>query len=150
ADHADAHLEFQIVLWEDGSFDYRYGRMTATDPDVAAGAVSTIGFQSMDRHPGFTLLHRQPFPGGLAGRSFHFPALPFEIEVEPAPPYVDVSGVAGAVQLQPGFATSSYATLDPLPDGFVFPFRGAERTALQVGTSGWITFDTSNSSGFFS
>lgn len=150
ADHADAHLEFQIVLWEDGSFDYRYGRMTATDPDVAAGAVSTIGFQSMDRHTGFTLLHRQPFPGGLAGRSFHFPALPFEIEVEPAPPYVDVSGVAGAVQLQPGFATSSYATLDPLPDGFVFPFRGAERTALQVGTSGWITFDTSNSSGFFS
>lgn len=148
ADHPDAMLNFQVVLWEDGAFDYRYGEMNSADPDVAAGSLSTVAFQGMGRDVGQTLLHRQAFPGGLSWRSFHFPVLPFVLEATPAPAYVDISGFAGAQQLHPPSASGSMATLDPMPDGFTFSFRGAERTALQVGTGGWITFTTTNTSGF--
>lgn len=49
-----AHLDFQVVLFPDGSFDFRYGTMEGPG---ASGEGASIGYQ---------------FPGGVEGRSISF------------------------------------------------------------------------------
>jgi len=80
-------LNFQVVLFPDGSFEFRYGTMSpppqANAPDCtsgdcaldAQGASATIGFQNPSASVGYTLhrgldMAQSTFPGGLANRSF--------------------------------------------------------------------------------
>jgi len=87
-------LNFEIVLFRDGSFEYRYGKMdappqpfssTACFPSTcvleANGSSATIGYQTIDGLLGNTLHYGGatsttvvPFEGGLAGRSFRYQA----------------------------------------------------------------------------
>lgn len=79
-------LNFQVVLFPDGSFEFRYGTMApppqandsnCTDSDCALdaqGASATIGFQNPTATLGYTFHHgndtaQSVFPGGLANRS---------------------------------------------------------------------------------
>src|SRR5690606_9615674 len=88
------NLNFQIVLFPDGSFEYRYGTMdpppggaTSTSDcnplscvDEANGSSATIGFQGpFPGSPAFQLHYGgasidnyPPFPGGLANRTFRY------------------------------------------------------------------------------
>lgn len=72
------HLNFQLVLFRDGAFEYRYGPMSAATADDAAGAVTTTGFQSHWADVGHTLTHDAALPGGLQNRSWRWqpPTLP--------------------------------------------------------------------------
>lgn len=57
---APADLNFQVVLRDDGSFEFRYGRMeAAAHPGLAEGAEASIGYQ---------------LPGGVEGQSISFHA----------------------------------------------------------------------------
>lgn len=90
-------MNFQIVLFPDGKFEYRYGTMTppstpATSPSDCTpltcenetnGSSATIGYQVPGQDKGF-MLHfggpaaegDPPFPGGLANRSFRYQTPP--------------------------------------------------------------------------
>lgn len=94
-DSRDYDLNFQIVLFPDGTFEYRYGTMEgaltpATDTDhcnplscadEANGSSATIGYQKPGGTGGYTLHYggpssenHPPFPGGLSNRAFRFQA----------------------------------------------------------------------------
>lgn len=64
--------KFQLVLWEDGTFDFRYGTFnnTSTDP--------VIGFQNSTATEWEALAQKAQVPGGLANRTWRygFPAYP--------------------------------------------------------------------------
>lgn len=68
-------MSFQILLWEDGAFDFRYGSMTSDDPDYHDASSATIGYQSPagghfhEIHYGTGSL---PVPGGLSHRGWAF------------------------------------------------------------------------------
>lgn len=82
-------LNFQVVLYSDGAFEYRYGTMdplaitstSCADGDCyndAQGASATIGYQNPTTSVAFQLhfggstqsSSNTPYPGGLAHRSF--------------------------------------------------------------------------------
>lgn len=85
-------LNFQVVLFADGSFDYRYAKMAAPPPPFsnagcwpdsceleANGSSATIGYQTTDGMLGYQLHFGGnaardivPFDGGLGNRSFRF------------------------------------------------------------------------------
>jgi len=86
-------LNFQVVLFADGTFEYRYGTMDppanwtanplqcpAGDCVAAAnGSSATIGYQRPGGSSGFTLHlgdEITPFPGGLVSRSFRLQGPP--------------------------------------------------------------------------
>ncbi len=71
-------LNFEVVLWEDGDFEYHYGTMQGAS-QLAQGAGATIGYQDMPdannvNHAGFTFSHDRAYPGGLTGLSLYFDA----------------------------------------------------------------------------
>lgn len=64
-----ASLNFEVVLWNDGDFEFRYGTMSAAFPSWADGYESLIGWQDESRTQGRTLsAWRSAYPGGLQGR----------------------------------------------------------------------------------
>lgn len=72
-------MNFQIVLYEDGSFEYRYGDMLPTDNDLANGARKTIGYQvpgggAWQFHfgAGWNTGTPTPITGGLSHRTLRF------------------------------------------------------------------------------
>jgi hypothetical protein len=69
-----SHYNYEIVLWENGDFDLRYGEMIATGTyvDDANGSQATIGFQNGNNSVGYTFSHDTEIPGGLSNRSFRF------------------------------------------------------------------------------
>ena len=80
-------LNFQVVLYESGVVEYRYGTMLSSDGTAEGGNVA-IGLQRPGGYVG-TLLHRSTssavaFPGGLANRSFRWDprALPLSGNVD--------------------------------------------------------------------
>ncbi len=82
---APADLNFEVVLWADGAFEYRYGSMTATGATAATnqaradGAQATIGEQNPAGTRGLTLSHNVPVAGGSGGRALR-------IQTPPTPP----------------------------------------------------------------
>ncbi len=66
-------LHFQAVLFADGSFDFRYGTMSAPDQARADGGGASIGYQARAGLGGEQLLLHEAMPGGLSSRSFRFP-----------------------------------------------------------------------------
>ncbi|HEY0839619.1 MAG TPA: hypothetical protein VGD74_05490, partial [Vulgatibacter sp.] len=73
--NSDGDVTFQLVLFEDGDFDFRYDAMAATDQARADGSRATIGYQFTDGATG-ELVHfgggTTSFPGGLSGAAFTF------------------------------------------------------------------------------
>ncbi len=141
----DAQLNFEVVLWQDGAFDYRYGLMH--DPggsEYADGLKATIGYQRNLGTDAVQVLHDTPYPGGLSWRTFHFPILPLTLEPLPiAGGFVDIAGAPDAelltFQSQGNFG---YGKLD-FPVGFEFPYMGQQQTSAYVFSSGFFSFVTS-------
>jgi hypothetical protein len=73
-----SHLNYEVVLWEDGGLDFRYGTMTGSSGYEARvrGSGATIGFQSPDRSQYWQLTSDAEVPGGLANRTFRVIASP--------------------------------------------------------------------------
>lgn len=74
---AENETDFQVILWEDGAFDYRYRLMTTYAPLVLQqekldGSRGTIGFQYKLGMEGIQLSRLEAIPGGLTGRGFAF------------------------------------------------------------------------------
>lgn len=80
-------LNFQIVLFEDGTFDYRYGNMLPlTGTNTVLGGSKTVGYQQPGGTAGNSLhfggtytaspAASTTFPGGFSGRSFRYQPLP--------------------------------------------------------------------------
>jgi len=68
-------LDFEVVLFGDGSFDYRYGSMLADGaPAFARGSQASIGIQGAGE--GASRSFNAEVAGGLQGRAFGFPAFP--------------------------------------------------------------------------
>jgi len=65
-------ISFQVILYRDGTFDYRYGPLTG--PTVSTdGTFASIGYQDPTGTQGvFMSPYNTAFPGGLISRSFHF------------------------------------------------------------------------------
>jgi hypothetical protein len=75
-----ASLNFQAVLFEDGTIEYRYGTMTSstTRPGYAQGESATLGLQDPSGTVGKMIgnVHNKAVSGGLASRSWRFPLVP--------------------------------------------------------------------------
>ncbi|HWV38597.1 MAG TPA: lamin tail domain-containing protein [Vulgatibacter sp.] len=80
-------LNFQLVLFEDGTFEYRYGDMLPlTGTNTVLGGAKTVGYQQPGGAVGNTLHFggtytgspsaSSTFPGGFSGRSFRYEPLP--------------------------------------------------------------------------
>jgi len=82
--HEHARLNFEIILWENGDFEYRYGEMepapgaSAAQRAKAEGSEATIGFQTPSRTAFDTLRDGSSIPlwGSIYGRSFLFRKAP--------------------------------------------------------------------------
>ncbi len=71
---APTNLTFEVVLYADGSFDYRYQTMSSSHTasvQLAMGSSATIGFQTPSGDA-LTISHNTAFPGGLTGFGFTF------------------------------------------------------------------------------
>src|SRR5690606_33072042 len=72
-----ADLNFQVVLFRDGSFDYRFGTMSSANAAQARGSSAGIGFNVGDWGPnpynlGYQLSYNVEVPGGVANRSWRY------------------------------------------------------------------------------
>lgn len=65
-------LNFEIILWEDGAFDFRYGLMTSAYQSFHDGSEATIGYQCPEGGHFLQLSRNAAVPGGLSWRSFAF------------------------------------------------------------------------------
>lgn len=78
----NARLNFEVILWENGSFEYRYGVMSKGGSNVTsaalAGASATIGFQLPDQSDWDMIADsgRIPMLGAPAQRSFSYRQAP--------------------------------------------------------------------------
>lgn len=86
AAHRNSNLNFQILLREDGTFEYRYGVMDGgTNYGNGDASHATIGFQEPNGVRGTTLYFNSGVPGGLSGKGWVFtpePALPLSGALE--------------------------------------------------------------------
>ena len=80
-------LNFQLVLYADGTFEYRYGDMLPlTGTNTVLGGAKTVGYQVPGGTAGTSLHYggaytgspsaSTTFPGGFTGRSFRYEPLP--------------------------------------------------------------------------
>lgn len=98
--HWNSSLNFQMILWEDGAFDFRFGEMSAPDsPAFAAGSGAAVGYQAPDLSHFHTLNRdRTPVSGGLAHRSWAYRPLPLpphgSLSVPARPDTNRIDGVA--------------------------------------------------------
>lgn len=60
---------FQAVLWEDGTFDFRYGPMVGDDVNGEYGAIGYLQWNPYDRE---NLFCEELVPGGLSGKAYRF------------------------------------------------------------------------------
>lgn len=139
----EASLDFQVVLWSDGSFDYRYGQMShPSAPAQAEGAAALIGAQDARGQRGTLFSRRAAVPGGLMGRSFHFPNVALLIPIEEVErPFLSIAGASDAIELTEGsrFFTNALYTFPP---SFRFPFAGTSRSAARITKDGYLSFET--------
>lgn len=63
-------LNFQLVLFRNGSFEYRYGNMAAATTAIASGSICSGGFQDQSATKGQSLFNLAAMAGGLANRSW--------------------------------------------------------------------------------
>lgn len=63
----DGIATFQLVLWEDGTFDFRYGAMIGDDVNGEWGAV---GHFDPNEYEGYGLFCEELVPGGLSNRAW--------------------------------------------------------------------------------
>ncbi|HWV39081.1 MAG TPA: hypothetical protein VN033_11490 [Vulgatibacter sp.] len=136
-------LNFEVVMREDGTFDFRYGEMSdSSGSDKADGGSATIGWQNGALDEFAVLSHNAPFPGGLSHRSFHFPRLPLTRAPESIPgAYVDLEGAPDAQQLVPGFQGGTGWAELTFPQGFTFTYGGRTYSSLYVTSSGYLTIE---------
>lgn len=142
-----ASLDFEVVLWPDGSFDYRYGAMRSpSDQGLADGIAASIGYQNAAGTKGATISRGAALPGGLSNRTFHIPARsPLSIRMEPVTaPFIDLSTSLDANDLTRGDGFFSSQILN-FPGGFSFPFAGSRRSAARVMRDGYLHFELSDS-----
>jgi len=75
-----ASLNFQVVLWENGDFEYRYGEMSAgpAPASFARGSSATIGYQLPDRseYDNRNFNTSIPVRGVIEGRTFVYHRTP--------------------------------------------------------------------------
>lgn len=62
----DGIATFQLVLWEDGTFDYRYGPMIGDDVNGDYGLIGHVDTEEMDF---YEFICEEMIPGGLTNRS---------------------------------------------------------------------------------
>lgn len=117
----DSSLEFQAVLWEDGTFAFRYGAMDGLGYEevqrYADGGYALIGYQTPEGgrwwhnlHVGFDGGTPVPVEGGLSQRSWHYG---FVLPVPPAGHHAFRPGGATTVELVAiGPKGETRATLD--------------------------------------
>lgn len=80
------NLNFEVVLWTDGTFDYRYGTMTGNSTGRANGNDATIGWQDNDAGRWALFSYNTQVPDGLSNRAWRFfPSLPASGSVTIAP-----------------------------------------------------------------
>lgn len=65
----DGIATFQAVLWEDGTFDFRYGSMVGDDVNGDYGA---IGYIHRSTYDAVNLTCEEMVPGGLSGKAYRF------------------------------------------------------------------------------
>lgn len=65
-------LNFEVVLRESGSFEFRYGSMVGSTQARADGSSTTIGFQDGTGSVATVLSHNTAVTGGLSNRSWRF------------------------------------------------------------------------------
>ncbi|WP_157370460.1 lamin tail domain-containing protein [Vulgatibacter incomptus] len=75
-------VSFQVVLFADGSFEYRYGAMGPVSNASAQGGAKTIGYQMPGALMGYTVFYGGPFtsspaaalafPGGISNKAFRW------------------------------------------------------------------------------
>ncbi len=69
-----ADLNFEVLLREDGTFEYRYGVMAsnAANPTYGNGVSATIGFQDVTGVQGFTVSHNATTFAPIGGKAVRF------------------------------------------------------------------------------
>lgn len=67
-----ASLNFEVLLFEDGTWEFRYGSMTATTQARADGSEATLGWQLPGGTMGYTISHNTAVAGGLSNRAWRF------------------------------------------------------------------------------
>lgn len=70
-------LNYQVVLYANGAFEYRYGSMSGDSTSTRAranGNSATIGFQNTTGTVGTQISYNTEYPGGLSNRTFRFNA----------------------------------------------------------------------------
>lgn len=75
-------VTFQVVLRENGDFEFRYAPMQSPTPRMD-GSSATIGWQEPDGSYSYVFSHNSQIPGGLSGRSWRY----FRPSLEPSGSY---------------------------------------------------------------
>jgi hypothetical protein len=70
--NSSSNLNYEVVLWQNGDVDFRYGSMTAPTQAEAWGSSACIGYQGPALTPAtsWMLSYDTEVPGGLTNRSF--------------------------------------------------------------------------------
>lgn len=159
-DAAPSSLTYELILFEDGHFDFRYDTMTSSlDPDggrFADGSSASIGFDDDTGTIGYSFSYNTSVPGGLSNRSFRLrPELGGNDSMTVRPTetttyqvcangggYTDCRDVTIQV-VQPGDVVFSELMPDPSAvsdaDGEWFEVRNA--SAADVDLAGWTVTD---------
>lgn len=143
----DSDLNFEVLLFEDGSFEFRYGVMSAPDADRANGSQATIGWQRESRF-GSNFSFNTAIDRGLSNRAWRFiidpgpyltpiPEGGFSVEevTSSAPFYSIVGSGHEDSDEDPWLAKINF------PDNFTFPWFGERQTACAAWREGYLTFD---------
>lgn len=67
-----ADLNFQVILREDGTFEYRYGTMSGPNANITNGSSAAIGFQDPWSMQGYTVQNSPSAPTPRANTAFRF------------------------------------------------------------------------------
>ncbi|AKU91210.1 hypothetical protein AKJ08_1597 [Vulgatibacter incomptus] len=67
-----ANLNFEVILFPNGSFEFRYGAMMGPDQERADGGNATVGYQDPSGEIGSTLSYNRAMAGGLSNRAWRF------------------------------------------------------------------------------
>src|SRR5690606_24950681 len=67
-----AELNFQVLLFETGDIEFRWGEMNSTNPADAEGGSAIIGLHNRAGTKARLVSNKTRVPGGLKGRSYYF------------------------------------------------------------------------------
>jgi hypothetical protein len=93
-----ADVTFQAVLFADGSFEYRYGKMESNNVGMAKASSATIAAQNRAGTEATVLVHNQLQEPGLEGRVYRFRGWDDFVEASSTPVRTPL---AGSVTFQP-------------------------------------------------